>query len=246
MMINRATTLLELLVVISLLGMLTALVLPAVGTARQAALDVRCTANLAGVGRSIHGFAVAHQEFVAPAVRENDYFWDRGEQRGWDITVGRWAQSDGGPGTEWHCPVGFRPYVGNSRALGLHCMPGTPVQRVYRVGPARWYEPARLVVAYDVQPDLIPILYKEADEPMVGDLSDEMDGRWPRDSRDPIIPADFGPLGPHREGCFGVLFADGHAATGTFPGGARAVMWSGPRWWPNIRHDSDVLKGTLD
>jgi len=229
---RKGFTLVELLTVVAILMLLAALVFPSVRRARLRAAETRCSAHLASVGQMLHAHAVANGDVLAPALRERDDAWDAPGARGWDISVGLAINAPGGPASVWTCPVAGRPYVGNTRALGLVCMPGTRFERHWPVRTTMWAEPGRLVLAYDVQPDMVGLLFLRGDEPGVGDLSDEMDGRWPRDSLYPEIPADFGPLGPHERGFFGVLFADGHAAAGTFPGSA-ALIWSGRRWWPD-------------
>lgn len=229
---RRGLTLVELLAVLGILGLLLVLVIPGIRSARTRSVEARCLANLAQIGQMLHAQAAADRDTLAPALRERDDLWDAPRAAGWDITVGSAFGVPGGPGTVWICPVGLRPYVGNTRALGLRCMPDTRYERHWRVQTTMWAEPGRLVLAYDVQPDLVGLLFPEADKPGIGDLSDEMDGRWPRDTWWPVIPADFGPLGPHEKGFFGVLFADGHAAAGTFPD-QEALIWSGRRWWPD-------------
>lgn len=226
-----AFSLLELLVVIALIGLLVGILAPALSAGRSRGRATQCLGNLRSVGQAILSFASDNDDYTAPAVRERDYYWDRGEQTGWDISVGRWAGTEGGPGTMWQCPINERPYVGNTRALGLDTRAARPRRgRLFRAGPRMWYEPSRLVVAYDLQPNIAHILYPNASDPMVGDLSDELDGRWPRDTERPLVPASFGPYGPHDAGRFGVLFADAHVGEDNKMT-SDAVIWSGRRWW---------------
>ena len=124
---RRAFTLVELLVVITIIGILIALLLPAVQAAREAARRMQCSNNLKQIALAIHNYHAAHGVFP--------YAGGFAPHRGWGWTTMILPFADQGP---LHDKINFEDYMTcddmkfvHQTAVSTYLCPSDPFDTLY-------------------------------------------------------------------------------------------------------------------
>ena len=115
---NKAFTLTELLVVIAIIGILAALLLPALSRAKAAAKRIHCVGNVKQLSLAAHLYADDHQDRLPPYFAELDMRWEGG---GWVFSgkspYGREPRDFPGGKIAWHHHLLFGYLDGNTNVF---------------------------------------------------------------------------------------------------------------------------------
>jgi prepilin-type N-terminal cleavage/methylation domain-containing protein/prepilin-type processing-associated H-X9-DG protein len=215
---SLAFTLIELLVVIAIIGVLAALLLPALSTAKARAMRITCLSNMKQFGLAFQMYADDHEDRILPN-RDGPYV-PLGETwvEGWlgipgpDCTntiyltrslVAPYVRNV----TMWRCPVPQDPAVvgikmARVRTLSLNCFMGTPSNApttacFRRLADISRPPPAEALVFFEERIDTI----NDGTFSMQWDFNEASPGSWILRDKPGIA---------HNRGC-NLTYADGHS-----------------------------------
>ena len=80
-------TLIELLVVVAIIGLLLALLLPAIQAAREATRRTQCRGNLRQIGVALHNYHQAHQAFPPGCIDRRPFRSTAERQLAWSVLL---------------------------------------------------------------------------------------------------------------------------------------------------------------
>jgi prepilin-type N-terminal cleavage/methylation domain-containing protein/prepilin-type processing-associated H-X9-DG protein len=239
---RHAFTLVELLVVIAIIGVLVALLLPAVQTAREAARRMQCTNHLKQIGLAIHNYHDVQRVFPSGFIYRTPRLLARGDR------------PNRAPGFSWHSLI--LPHL---EQAGLY--------NSLNFGLGMWQQPNRSLVSTPLKVAVCPSAVNPSKHFKVGTASHQ----WGFDDPGLAATNYLGCAGSFVQSAYydqpeprknGIIIEDGNfrfanvedGTSNTFLAGESVFFGSGgstipgnffwdPTWYGHFRHD---LGGTAD
>ena len=90
---SSAFTLIELLVVISIIALLIAILLPALGAARRSARDMQCLSNQRQIGVGLYGYSVENKDFLPISYFDGNSTY--ADQTDWAVQIASYMTDSG-------------------------------------------------------------------------------------------------------------------------------------------------------
>ncbi len=212
-----AFTLMELLVVITVIGILAALLLPALSRSKTRAQRIYCTNNLHQLGTALHVFLVDNHYYptwlaLRSAEIPGPWWSDQLERGGFGISH---PESDFNQKGVWRCPSAHLPYNGEPQKPWFY---GYNTYGVHPNRPGTAFEPLGFL-GHGWPATLVPVAESEVVSPsdmMV--IADSLFGHsiFARIKLDPQKMEEWGGSSRH-QGRINVLFCDSHVESPKIP-----------------------------
>ena len=157
---KRGFTLPELLVVISIIAVLAALLLPAIGLVRESANATKCRNNLRQIMLGVNAYATDNEDLLVPINRDpapggSSFYWWTNllEDGGYVTSPGAWLNQAAGWIAKgvWRCPTVTNAHVAKTGGYALYEDPANGVYYATQVARATVTRPSSYAFLIEAQ-----------------------------------------------------------------------------------------------